>query len=173
MAKLTADDVRKALGAVQEPDLGADLVTLDLVRDLSVADGDVSLRIALTSPATPHKELLRTQVLAALDALPGIGSIALRLEADPPDSATKLNKIRHIIGVGAGKGGVGKSTVAVNLSVALAQAGAKVGLLDADEPSAHYIRLDEATSGLTAPLHPGAARFYRDMGKLADPAQRR
>ena len=132
MAKLTADDVRKALGAVQEPDLGADLVTLDLLRDLSVADGDVSLRIALTSPATPHKELLRTQVLAALDALPGIGSIALRLESDPPDSATKLNKIRHIIGVGAGKGGVGKSTVAVNLSVALAQAGAKVGLLDAD-----------------------------------------
>ena len=132
MAQVTQEAVLAALKAVADPDLGSDLVSLDLVRDLVVDGADVSLRIVLSSPATPHKDKLRTQVLGALDAIAGIGSIAVNLQADPPSSATRLSKIRYIIGVGAGKGGVGKSTVAVNLAVALAQAGAQVGLLDAD-----------------------------------------
>ncbi len=132
MPTLTPDDVLQALAAVADPDLGKDLVSLNFVRDIAVtADNIVSLRVTLTSPASPHKIALSQAVNDALLAL-GAKRIDLTLAADPPQRTGKLPSVRHIVGVGAGKGGVGKSTVAVNLAVSLFKAGAKVGLLDAD-----------------------------------------
>lgn len=136
----TQDDVMQVLARIQEPDLGGDLVSLDLVRGVAVgpaAQGErVAVHVALTTPASPHQHALRQQIEAGLRALPGVTEVELRLQADPPGTTSaanaKLPKVRHVLGVGAGKGGVGKSTVAVNLAVALAQAGAQVGLLDAD-----------------------------------------
>jgi ATP-binding protein involved in chromosome partitioning len=129
---VTQDDVMQVLAGVVEPDLGTDLVTADLVRGVVVGPGKVAVHVALTTPATPHRQALREQIEAGLRALPGVTEVELRLQADPPSGNAKLPNVRHVLGVGAGKGGVGKSTVAVNLAVALAQAGAKVGLLDAD-----------------------------------------
>jgi ATP-binding protein involved in chromosome partitioning len=126
------DDVMQALATVQEPDLNSDLVSLELVRHIQL-DGDrVVLKVALTTPATPHKAAIEHAIRAAVGALPGVAEVELTLAADPPVGIGRLRGVRHVIGVGAGKGGVGKSTVAVNLAVSLAQAGARVGLLDAD-----------------------------------------
>lgn len=129
---VTQDDVMQALASVLEPDLGQDLVAADLVRGVAVGAGKVAVHVALTTPASPHKDALHQQIQAALAALPGVTEVELRLQADPPAGNAKLPNVRYVLGVGAGKGGVGKSTVAVNLAVTLAQMGAKVGLLDAD-----------------------------------------
>ncbi len=129
---LSHDDVMEALLTVTEPDLGQDLVSAKLVRDMDISDEALAVTIALTTPATPHKERIRALVEGALRPLLGRRKLYLTLQADAPQGRSKLPNVRHVLGVGAGKGGVGKSTVAVNIALSLAKAGAKVGLLDAD-----------------------------------------
>ncbi|HEX5035345.1 MAG TPA: Mrp/NBP35 family ATP-binding protein, partial [bacterium] len=127
----------EALGKVEDPDLHRDLVSLGMIRDLEEKDGVVSLRVVMTTPACPLKEKLETDVKAALLAVPGVKEAKVTMDSEVragnrPGPGGRLEKVKNIIAVASGKGGVGKSTVAVNLALSLAQSGAKVGILDAD-----------------------------------------
>src|SRR4051812_3575444 len=127
--------LRAALATVRDPDLKKDLVALNMVRDLAVADGVARFSLVLTTGACPVKQQLEDQCRAAALSVPGIRRAEIAVSAEVPKGASMgdvLPGVRHVIGVGSGKGGVGKSTVTVNLACALAAAGARVGLLDAD-----------------------------------------
>ncbi len=129
------DQVRNALATVQDPDLHQDLVALDMVRGISVVDGVARFQLVLTTGACPVKQQLEDQCRAAACSVPGVASAEIAVSAEVPKRAARadvLPGVRHLIGVGSGKGGVGKSTVTVNLACALAATGARVGLLDAD-----------------------------------------
>ena len=133
---LAERDILDALRHIQDPDLGRDIVDLGFVRNVRV-DGDrVALDINLTTPACPVKDQLRDQARTALLALPGVREASVNMTSEvrstaAPDASGLLG-IRNLVAVGSGKGGVGKSTVAVNVAAALAQTGARVGLLDGD-----------------------------------------
>lgn len=136
MPELSEASVLAALRTVQEPELGGDLVTRNMIRDLSISGVDVAFTIELTTPACPLKEQMETEVRRALAPL-GVGGLAIEWSASvrraSPRTAEQLVPgVKNVIAVASGKGGVGKSTVSVNLAVALAKAGATVGLLDAD-----------------------------------------
>ena len=136
MMQITEAAVMEALRQVQEPELGGDLVTRNMVRDLVVDGAKVAFQIELTTPACPLKDEIETRVHAALDPI-GVESVELTWGASvrraAPRTAEKLLPgVKNVLAVASGKGGVGKSTVAVNLAVALARDGAAVGLLDAD-----------------------------------------
>src|SRR5258707_1317801 len=132
------DTVLDALRVVTDPDLRRDIVSLGFIKDLSIKDGDVSFTIELTTPACPVKDQLREQALAAVRAVPGVKSVDVRMTANvrsvsaPETGRPPLPGVKNVIAVGAGKGGVGKTTVAVNLALALARCGGRVGILDAD-----------------------------------------
>ncbi|MCS7193730.1 MAG: Mrp/NBP35 family ATP-binding protein [Meiothermus sp.] len=132
MSSLTEALVLEALKTVQDPELHKDLVSLGMVEQVSVRGDRVAVRINLTTPACPLKERIAEDVRSALEPL-GAAEVEVHFGAqvrgpqNPP-----LPGIKHIVAVASGKGGVGKSTVAANLAVALAQEGARVGLLDAD-----------------------------------------
>jgi ATP-binding protein involved in chromosome partitioning len=135
MPKLTQDAVMKALATVQEPELGGDLVSRDMVKDLKIEGAKVSLKIDLTTPACPLKDEIQARVEAALASL-GVKQVELEWGATvrraTPLTPQLLPGVKNIVAVASGKGGVGKTTVSVNLAVSLARAGASVGLLDAD-----------------------------------------
>ncbi len=134
---ITEEQILHSLGTVNDPELHRDLVSLGFIEDVSISDSDVSFTVVLTTPACPLKDRIRQDCLDALRRdIPGIGAINItfgaRVRRDSRLAETKSFPFKNVIAVGAGKGGVGKSTVAVNLAISLAVSGANIGLLDAD-----------------------------------------
>ena len=135
---LDRDAVLNALRVVVDPDIRRDIVSLKFVKDLSIADGRVKFTIELTTPACPVKDQMRDQAIAAVRALPGVQDVDVQLTANvrsaaaPETGKPPVPGVKNVIAVGAGKGGVGKTTVAVNLALALARCGSRVGILDGD-----------------------------------------
>jgi ATP-binding protein involved in chromosome partitioning len=133
-SRVSPQDVLNALRAVKDPDLGRDIVTLGFIKELEVGDSRVSFALQLTTPACPVRDQLVAQARAAVAAL-GVAKVDVRLAAPAPahaQSRTLIPQVKYSIAVASGKGGVGKSTVAANLAVALHRAGATVGLMDTD-----------------------------------------
>jgi ATP-binding protein involved in chromosome partitioning len=130
--------VLDALKIVKDPDLHRDIVSLGFVKDLTVENGRVAFTIELTTPACPVKDQMRDQARAAVAGLAGVTAVDVQMsarvrEAVSPDAGrAAIPGVKNVIAVGAGKGGVGKTTVAVNLAIALAKSGGKVGLIDGD-----------------------------------------
>jgi len=137
MAGANEAAVMEALRGVIDPELHKDLVTLGMAKNVQVNDGKVSLLVTLTTPACPLRETIERDVRAALGKLPGVASVELKFDAVVPEAKRMQDKapipgVKNLIAVASGKGGVGKTTVAVNLAIALKNMGALVGLLDAD-----------------------------------------
>lgn len=134
--ELNSGKILAVLATVQEPELHKDLVSLNMIRDVEVKDGNVKFTIVLTTPACPLKSRIEREAREAVSSLEGVASVQIKMDSNVPNDGRARGivelPIRHAIAVASGKGGVGKSTVAVNIAVTLAEMGARVGLLDAD-----------------------------------------
>jgi ATP-binding protein involved in chromosome partitioning len=138
MAAPRPDDILKALGTVQDPDLHRDLVSLGMIEDLQVDGGRVAFTLVLTTAACPLKAEIEADCQRAVRSVAGVSDVVIktisrmRKPKDPTAERKALPGVAQVLAIGSGKGGVGKSTVSANLAVALAQTGARVGLLDGD-----------------------------------------
>ncbi len=132
------ESVLEALKAVRDPDLNRDIVSLKFIKNLKIDGGRVAFTIELTTPACPVKDQMRDPARAVVAAIPGVTGVEIEMTAQVRSTATpeagkaQVPGVKNIIAVGAGKGGVGKTTVAVNLAIALSQSGGRVAMIDGD-----------------------------------------
>ncbi|NDG28051.1 MAG: DUF59 domain-containing protein, partial [Proteobacteria bacterium] len=132
---LSAEAVLQKLKSVQDPDLNRDIVSLGFVKNLKIEGAKVCFQVELTTPACPVKDQLKQQCEEVVMSLEGVSKVEVEMTANVRGTAPQSNRIvlptvKNVIAVASGKGGVGKSTVTINLSMALAAEGARVGLLD-------------------------------------------
>ena len=183
---MTNEDILKALGNVQEPDLGKDLVTLNMVKDVAIDGRRVSFTVVLTTPACPLKDMIKNACINAIKILVDkeaevTVNFTSNTSTNRHDAKTVLSGVRNIIAIVSGKGGVGKSTVAANFALALAEGGAKVGLMDADiyGPSQHIMfgirgerpmMKDNDGKGLIVPIEKFGIKIM-SIGLLVDEKQ--
>jgi ATP-binding protein involved in chromosome partitioning len=180
VTEISKEAVLTALGSVYDPDLKKDLVTLNMIRDLKISGSQVHFTIMLTTPACPMKDKMRNDAMAAVMSVPGVEDVKIKVDATVPNDGRNrglLNvPVKNAIAVASGKGGVGKSTVAVNLAVSLAQSGARVGLLDADIYGPNIptmMGVDRLPPGTKEKLNPAEAYGVQLMsiGFLVKPGQ--
>jgi len=142
---MTENDIIKALSTVEEPDLRKDIITLNMVKDIQIHGDAVSFTIILTTPACPLKDKIKNDCIKAIHLINAKAEVTVNFTSNTTSLRTDkkdiLKGVKNIIAVVSGKGGVGKSTVASNLALAIAESGAKVGLMDADiyGPSIHIM----------------------------------
>jgi ATP-binding protein involved in chromosome partitioning len=183
----TVEEVREALGRVEDPELHRDLVSLGMVKDIAVQEGKVSVTVELTTPACPLRGKIQEDCESAVRALPGVTQVEIAIssrtrgsKSGSAEAKDLLPGVKNVVLVASGKGGVGKSAVAINLAATLAQRGAKTGLLDADiygpsiptmmgvRRNPQVVRVEDKEKMVPVPAH-GVGLM--SIGFFLDPAQ--